>query len=62
MTIFNAVQLSSIVTKSSIVGAVTVSPRSTSEILFGRKFFLFIENFYFCLSRFGGKRNGETKK
>ena len=62
MTIFKAVQQSTIVRNSSIVDAVTVSPRSTSEILFGRKSFLFIEIFYFCFSRFGGKRMGETKK
>ena len=62
MTMFNAVQLSTTVRKSSIVDAVTVSPRSTSEILFGRKSFLFIKIFYFCFGRFGGKRMGETKK
>ena len=61
MTIFKAVQQSTIVTNSSIVDAVTVSPRSTSEILFGRNSFLFIEIFYFCCRRFGGKRMEETK-
>ena len=55
-------RLLTIATKSSIIDAVRVSPRSTSEILFGCKSFLFIEIFYFCFSRFGQKRMGETKK
>ena len=49
-------RLSTIATKSSIVDAVTVSLRSTSEILFGCKSFLFIEVFYFCFSQFDKKK------
>ena len=53
MTIFNAVQPSTIVTKSSILDVVAVSPRSASEILFGGnlsyllRFFCFV--FFFVL-------------
>ena len=50
MTILNAVQPSAIVTKSSILDAVAVSPGSASDILFGRKSFLFTEIFLFCFS------------
>ena len=50
MTIFNAVQPSTIVTKSSISDAVAVSPRSASEILFGGNLSYLLRFFCFVLA------------
>ena len=50
MTIFNTVQPSTIVTKSSILDAVAVSPRPASEILFGRNLSYSLIFFFFVLA------------
>ena len=66
MTIFNAFQPSTIVTKSSVLDTVAISPRSASEILFGRNLSYLLRFFYFVLADLVGKkweklRNGYSR-
>ena len=56
MTIFNAFQPSTIVTKSSTLDTVAISPRSASEILFGCSLSYLLRFFYFVLADLVGKR------